>query len=110
MPTLCELAGAKYPVEFNENVIVPLEGKSLVPSLTDNQVKNERTLFWEHLKNRAIRKGDWKLVSVANGEWELYNLKEDRAELKNLVNEHPEIVEELNKEYFDWVDAVGVKL
>ena len=39
-------------------------------------------LWWLHEGNRAIRVGDWKLVSSArpDGRWELYNLASDRGE------------------------------
>ena len=53
--------------------------------------------WWLHENNRAIRVGDWKLVSAAKqgGDWELYNLKTDRSETKNFAAEYPNKVKEL---------------
>ena len=73
------------------------------------ETQKERTIFWEHLRNRAIRKGDWKLVSVADGNWELYNLKTDRTESNNLIDSKSDIAEELKSEYNIWAEKVGVK-
>ena len=40
--------------------------------------------------NRAIRIGDWKLVSAGrNGPWELYDLAADRCESNDLSGQHP---------------------
>ena len=49
-----------------------------------------RTLFWEHEGNRAVRRGDFKLVAVHGGPWELYNIAEDRTELRDLAAYRPE--------------------
>ena len=38
-----------------------------------------------HEGNRAVRLGDWKLVSEGNSRWELYNMKHDRTELTDLA-------------------------
>ena len=43
----------------------------------------------ESSDNRAIRVGDWKLVSNSKGPWELYNLKTDRGETTNLATREP---------------------
>ncbi len=88
MPTLLHFAGAKYPSNYNGNEIHPQEGKSLSPILKGEKMEARETLFWEHQKNKAVRKGDWKLVSVADGEWELYDLKADRTEINNLASEN----------------------
>lgn len=109
MATLVDFTSARYPRDFNGNKIIPLEGQTLLPALKENQNK-PRVLCWEHLKNKAIRKGDWKLVSVADGEWELYNLKNDRTELINLIDEKPDLVSELKNDFTTWANKVGVRL
>jgi arylsulfatase len=63
--------------------------------------------------NRAIRKGDWKLVAsdrFTPGDWELYNMKEDRTETNNLIDKMPEKAETLKKNWNQWADRVGVVL
>jgi arylsulfatase A-like enzyme len=45
MPTCVELAGANYPATFKGNQIAPMEGRSLVPTLS-GQLLGPRELFW----------------------------------------------------------------
>lgn len=52
--------------------------------------KGQEYLFFEHLNNRGVRYGDWKLVTLNERTlWELYNLKTDRTETKNVVTQNP---------------------
>jgi arylsulfatase len=115
MPTLAALAGTEYPETFKGNEIVPAEGKSLVPLFSDaSAIIEHNVLFWEHEGNRAVRKGDWKLVSRFDYQnrtelpWELYNLKTDRSETQNKIQDNPEMAVELEKLYFDWAKRVQV--
>ena len=79
-----------------------------MPLFRNEKFSGHEVLYWEHEGNRAIRKGDWKMVSrfdyKDNKElpWELYNIKNDRPESKNLIQQHPEIVQELQKLYATW--------
>ena len=110
-PTFYELAGAKYPATFNGVTSHALVGKSLVPLLTGKatEVNRGEPLFWERAGNRAVRKGDWKLVSTfPSYQWELYDLSTDRGETKDLASQRPEIVNELSADYFKWADRTGV--
>ncbi|MDX1700000.1 MAG: sulfatase-like hydrolase/transferase, partial [Melioribacteraceae bacterium] len=109
MATIVDLSGAEYPTHFNQSPILPIEGKSLNPILEGEIRDTNSTLFWEHLGNRAVRSGDWKLVSVADGRWELYNIKEDRTELNDMTDEYSQIKSELIKKYNSWAQRVGVK-
>lgn len=110
MATIIDLSHAEYPTSFGGKEIVPPEGKSLLPIFKGIKRESHNTLFWEHQKNKAIRKGDWKLVSISDGTWELYNLKKDRTEINNLVDEYPELVQELILDYTLWAKKCGVKL
>ncbi len=114
MPTCAELAGANYPEIFNGNSILPIEGKSLVPTF-ENSAMVERTLFWEHQATRAVRIGDWKLVADKETnmppyilEWELYNLSEDRSEMNNLADKYPERVAQMDSVWNDWAKRCHV--
>ena len=62
-------------------------------------------MFWQWSRGKAVRRGDWKLVS--HGSWGLYNLKNDRSESTDLIKEHPEIAAELEKLWMDWAKEVG---
>jgi arylsulfatase A-like enzyme len=114
MPTCLELAVVDYPDEYSGNSIIPHEGLSLVPSFNREETVH-RTLFWEHQANRAIRIGDWKLVSVSRsnrepytGRWELYDLKEDRSEGNDLSGEYPDRVTGMDSIWNAWATRCKV--
>ncbi len=104
MPTCLELAGVKYPDEFNGAMTTPPEGLSLIPALNGRELDRE-FLFWEHEGNRAIRMGNWKLVSKAEtpmkftpedeNAWELYDLESDPSETVDLAVKYPERVKKM---------------
>ena len=101
MGTCCDVAEAEYPDTYNGQDITPLEGESLVPAFSGEDM-GDRALYFEHEGNRAIRRGKWKLVAQrvgADGDWELYNLDTDRSELNDLSDERPELVNELASQW-----------
>ncbi|MBI1346046.1 sulfatase-like hydrolase/transferase [bacterium] len=94
MATCVDVSGATYPTEKAGIGITPLEGRSLVPAFADQPL--DRVLYWEHEGNRAVRRGEWKLVAKGpRGAWELYNMAADRTEQHNVASEHPALVKEL---------------
>ncbi len=95
MPTIAEAAGAKYQGQL------PLPGVSLL-SLMQQGTPQPRTLFFEHEGNRAVHKGQWKLVALRDSPWELYNIADDPAELKNLAKQKPERVKNLATQWDQW--------
>ncbi|MHB1781645.1 MAG: arylsulfatase [Acidimicrobiales bacterium] len=108
MPTILEATGATYPAERAGKVLPSLAGKSLVGAFTGpGGVPEEREICLEHEGHRAIRQGDWKLVSVRSGEWELYNLEEDRTELDDLAEGDRARVEQMGSRWFEWACSVG---
>ena len=106
MATVVELAGADYP----GGAIQPMEGRSLTPVFGDQGRTDDEPLFWEHMGNRAIREGEWKLVAKKGTPWELYNLQEDRTELQNRAAEFPDRVGEMTALYSEWAHRVGVEV
>ncbi len=108
MATCVDLAAAPYPAEFAGNPIQPLEGVSLAPALAGSPIERAEPLFWEHEGNRAVRVGDFKLVSKHGGEWELYDIVADRTEMNNLAEQQPDRVAELTKLWTSWSKRVGV--
>jgi arylsulfatase len=109
MATCVELAGATYPSEFGGRPILPMEGVSLVPALEGKPLGREQPIFWEHEGNRALREGEWKIVSKHPGEWELYNIAADRTEQHDLAASQPDRVRELAAKWESWASRVGVK-
>lgn len=108
MATCLDVSGTPYPKEYKGKPITPLEGKSLLPIFEGRQRPGHEYLFWEHEGNKAVRKGNWKLVSRFPGKWELYDMAADRTEMKDLASEHPEIVKELTAQYKQWAERAGV--
>lgn len=109
MATFVEVSGAAYP-ELNKGTkVLPPEGKSMVPVMEGAEA-GQRTLGFEHEKNRGYLKGEWKIVSeeYRGNEWELYHITEDRLEQYNLAGDHPEKVRELAAEYETWAKRVLV--
>ena len=97
-PTLLELVGSKKPETWNGQLIPPAPGRSLVPVFLKDGTVNHEYLWWYHSGNRAIRVGDWKLVSKEKeGGWELYNMARDRTETTDLAVQFPEKVRELEQ-------------
>jgi len=114
MPTLMDITGGIYPEEYNGRDILPMEGISLFPAFSGKNPERSNPIFWEHEGNRAVRDGEWKLVSeydYSKNEfkpWELYNLGKDRSELDDLGFTYPDVRDELIREYEEWTARSGV--
>ena len=108
MPTLIDVTGASYPREFKGQAIQPMEGVSLRPTFVGQSLRRTRPLFWEHEGNRAVRSGDWKLVSTYPDNWELYDMAADRVERNNLAPRRPDIVKGLAAEWHAWAERAHV--
>jgi arylsulfatase len=108
MPTIVDVAGARYPREFKGQGIQPMEGVSLRPVLTGRALQRTQPLFWEHEGNRAVRSGNWKLVSTYPGGWELYGMAADRVERNNLAAARPDLVRTLAAEWDAWAARANV--
>ena len=112
MATLIELAGATYPTEFRQHSIKPMEGRSLVPAFANKPIERE-ALYWEHMGNRAIRAGKWKLVAKGaprqdEVDWELYDIESDRSELHDLADTYPERVAALASQWRAYAERANV--
>ncbi len=108
MATVLDAAGAQYPATHKGDQIHPLEGKSLLPTFQGRQRDLHDAVFWEHEGNKAVKSGEWKLVSRYPDGWGLYNLAEDRTEMRDLSLDHPKKVAELARLWNDWAERSNV--
>jgi arylsulfatase A-like enzyme len=108
MATCLDVAGVRYPVEHKGRPVLPLEGTSFAGVLAGQSQPRPRPLFWEHEGNRAVRDGNWKLVSRHSGNWELYNLEADRTELNDLAAKEAARVASMRSRYDEWATRCNV--
>ncbi len=100
MATCLDVADVNYPAEFDGRRIEPLQGKSLVPIFDAQQREPHDWLYFQFSNNRAIRRGNNKLVSVRGQAWELYDLSVDRTEMNNLVQQEPGLADDLEELWY----------
>jgi arylsulfatase A-like enzyme len=108
MATILDAAGAKYPSTFKGKRIHPLEGKSLLPTFKGQKREGHDAIFWEHEGNKAVKQGDWKLVSQYPDGWGLYNLAEDRTEMHDRSIDQPKRVAEMAQLWNAWAKRSNV--
>lgn len=120
MATCIDVAQTAYPEEYNGNSIIPLEGRSLTPTFSDGQLIRE-AIYWEHEGNRAVRMGQWKLVSKAAvnpfkwdrvgqldlKDWELYDIEKDRAEQNDIAAQNMDQVKLMADMWYKWAERTG---
>jgi arylsulfatase len=111
LPTCLDAAGAPYPSTYDGRDVQPVEGRSLLPVMRGHQSSVHDVLYWEHEGNRAVRHGDWKLVSRSRftpRNWELYHMDEDRTETNDQAGQRPDLAQSLAHDYRRWAERAGV--
>jgi arylsulfatase A-like enzyme len=109
LPSSLAAGGVTYPKDRAGVPLPPPEGESLLPLFEGNLGwQRERPICWEHEGNRAVRRGNWKLVSKFPGNWELYDMERDRTELHDLAADHSDVVRNLTTIYAAWASRCGV--
>lgn len=106
MATCLDAAGATYPRSAG---ILPMEGKSMLPIFEGRKRAGHEFIAWEHEGNRALRQGEWKLVSKHPDGWELYNIAQDRTETNDLAAKDPERVKRMAALWDGWAHRCGVQ-
>jgi arylsulfatase A-like enzyme len=101
--TVFDVAGQNYPTAFDNRVVTPLAGKSLLPVLKGGTRTGHESLCWATSGCKAVRVGDWKLVAPrrqANGNSTISST--DRTELHDLASQQPERVAAMAKVFEAW--------
>jgi arylsulfatase A-like enzyme len=98
-PTMVSITGAKLPDGLK------LDGTDLLDMLTKDKKLPERTLFWRYRKEKAVRKGPWKML-IKGSDVKLFNLNDDLGEKNNLAEKEPELVKSLQDEFATWEQNV----
>lgn len=101
MATCLDITDTDYP---QREGLEPLQGLSLSPFFRGDEREDERDLYFVFNNCRALRRGDWKVVSFYGAQWELYNIGEDRFEQNNLATEYPEMVKELAGRWYEMAE------
>ncbi|MBN2270113.1 MAG: sulfatase [Sedimentisphaerales bacterium] len=94
-PTMASITSSELPAGLK------LDGVDLSGVLFESESLPERTVFWRYRKQKAVRKGPWKLL-VQGSDAKLFNLDADLGEEKDLAGDKPEIVTMLRGELAAW--------
>ncbi|MGI9521089.1 MAG: arylsulfatase [Hyphomicrobiaceae bacterium] len=115
MPTMLEIAGAKFPLVFNGRDIEKPRGRSMMPLLTgamSELYSNDEFIGGEMGDGKWMRKGPYKAVSIpkpyGDGAWRLFNVEEDPGEANNLAAKMPTMLASLRSAWDKYAADVGV--
>lgn len=113
--TLLDMAGVEHPSTWHSRPVEPQRGKSMADHFRAGagQVHGaDAETGWELFGRRAIRRGDWKALWLAEPEgprrWQLYDLAHDPGELHDLANTHPALLTEMVEAWDRYASSCGV--
>ena len=97
VPTLLEAGGGKPDPNY------PLDGISLIPTLTKGASPVPRTLYWRYRQHsqQALRDGDMKYLKIDDNTF-LFNVVDDPLERANLKLRQPDVFAKMEKQYAAW--------
>ena len=111
-PTILEITGTESPRgTFQGREIVPMMGRSFWGRALGDETPvygPDDPIGSELHGNRALVRGDWKILSAATGTWELFNLADDPGETNDLALQQPELLAELIAAWEQFADDTGV--
>jgi arylsulfatase A-like enzyme len=102
--TMSILAATNTPVPPDAR----LEGVDLLPVLAGQAPPVERTLFWRTQTEKAVRRGDWKLL-VDGSLVFLFNLREDISERNDRARDRADLVRTLRPLIDAWEADVNAE-
>jgi len=101
LPTALKAAGLQPPSD--------MDGVDLLPHLSGEfDAVPHTSLYWRFGPQKAIRRGQWKLVDwrdfdkKKNSGWELYDLSKDVAEQHDLAASQSQLVTQLRRDWEQW--------
>ena len=117
MPTFLELAGTQHPgTQYKGREVQSPQGRSLLPVLYGETAEvhaADAQFGWELFGQRAVRKGEWKLVwdqaaPEAERRWQLFDLATDPFEQTDLAKANPDKYQELLAQWDNYEQSNGV--
>ncbi len=114
-PTIMEIVDASRYQQTSKT----LDGRSLLPLLTDPDAGLERNALYFHYPHyystttpaSAVRDGEWKLIEYfEDNHVELYNLQNDLGETTDLADRFPETASALRRQLDAWRQGVNAQL
>ena len=113
LSTCLDAAGVSTPGEIDGREVLKPSGESFLDEARNAGGRQgiftrSQPILWEHEGNRAVRDGEWKLVSRHPGEWELYNMTDDRTELHDLSAGEADRLRSMVRTYERWADTSRV--
>lgn len=97
--TIIAAAGARADANY------PLDGVDLLPVLRGSRTSFERTLFWRHGAQSAVRSGRWKYLHDGTNE-HLFDLAADEREQADFRRSHAADFERLKSAHAAWDKGV----
>lgn len=95
LPTLMEIAGAKYPNDFGGKTHPDLPGRSFAGVLKERAMLPQIPLHFSLFNNMAVVDGGWRMVTAYDQPWQLYDLTNDRTETRDVADSNPERLREM---------------
>jgi arylsulfatase A-like enzyme len=74
---------------------------NLLPILAGQAAPVERTFFWRTQNQKAVRRGDWKLLVQGNAAY-LFNLRADVGEHSDVARDHVDLIRTLRPLIASW--------
>ena len=109
MATVVDVTGASYPRECKGQRIQPMEGVSLRAGASPAAPLDQtQPLFWEHEGNRAVRSGNWKLVSRYPDDMGALRHRRRSRRAQQSGGTAPDVVATLAAEWDAWAKRANV--
>jgi arylsulfatase len=116
-PTILSLAGLEqHSGSWKDSPIEEIIGLDFSDFLAGDESEihsDEQAIGYELGGNRALFKGDYKLVfnrsAINDQNWHLFNIKTDPGEAHDLANEQPQRYQQMLKEYEEYASRNNVQ-